>query len=526
VLADFRELEPGRTLSADVCVVGCGAAGITIARELANSRTSVIVLESGGLQFDPAIQSLYAGTQVPDYFALDASRFRLLGGTTLVWGGWCAPLQELDFERRDWVRHSGWPIGLAELLPYYRRAQAYCQLGRYRYEIGEWPTVAKEALDLDPARLAHRIWQLSPPTRFGETYIAELTSAANLHVLLHATAVELVSDESATAVTGVRIRDLGGRTATVRARVYIVACGGIETTRLLLASRGVEEAGIGNRHDVLGRYFMEHPHPDAGAVVVTGDAGRLRAYVGRRTGNEQRVVGFGPSRTAQARHGILNSSIAIGDATRGDPSDGLASLLTISRSFEARRWPESLGSHVMNMLRDLDDLFSEAWHRSTDGEVRGYFLTARTEIAPDPANRITLDRELDALGMNRVRLEWKASRLDRVSVATTMRLLAEEFGRLGVGRIRVNELLYEDDGRWLENLSWFGHHMGTTRMSRSPGTGYVDADCRVHGIGNLYIAGASVFPTSGYANPTLTVLALTLRLVDHVRGTVLARGSV
>lgn len=523
MITDFRQLESGGTLQGDVCVIGGGAAGITIACEFMNDKASVIVLESGGQQFDAVVQSLYAGSSAHEYFSLETSRFRMLGGTTSVWGGWCAPLEELDFQARAWVPHSGWPITRANLLPYYRRAQSYCQLGRYRYDVSEWPAVANDALALDPAKLSHRMWQLSPPTRFADTNGERLKRAANVTVLLHATAVELMTNGTATSVTGVRIRDFGGREATVRAAVYVVACGGIETTRLLLASNRVAPAGIGNRHDVLGRYFMEHPHADAGGVLLSGDARRFRVYPERKAGDEQIVVGFGPSEKAQARLGILNSSIAIGADSRGEPSEALASLMSMSRSFGNGKWPENFGSHAKKVLRDLDDVFREAWLRSRDRAVSGYFLTARTEVAPNPENRITLERDRDPLGMNRIRLEWRASALDRTSVAATMRLLAEELGRLGVGRVRVNELLLENDGRWMENLSWFGHHMGTTRMSRNPGSGVVDGDCSVHGVANLYIASASVFPTAGFANPTLTVLALAIRLADHVRGTALRK---
>jgi choline dehydrogenase-like flavoprotein len=195
--------------------------------------------------------------------------------------------------------------------------------------------------------------------------------------------------------------------------------------------------------------------------------------------------------------------------------------MKLSRAFNERRWPESAGTHIVNVLRDLDDVLHEAYSRSTNREVRGYYLTARTEVAPDPNNRITLDRARDALGMNRVHLDWQVRALDRLSVATTMRLLAGELGRLGVGRVRVNELLFEEDGRWSENLSWFGHHMGTTRMSSDPRSGVVDADCRVHSIDNLYVASSSVFPTGGFANPTLTILALAVRLADHLKSVAL-----
>ncbi|MGH8129898.1 MAG: FAD-dependent oxidoreductase [Steroidobacteraceae bacterium] len=517
MLLDFREAAVPELLQTDLCIVGGGAAGIAIAREFVGSGWSVIVLESGGLAPDPRIQDLTKGQNARGDFTLHESRFRLFGGTTSVWGGWCAPLDELDFVRRDWVPHSGWPITRRELMPYYRRAQGLCQLGAYRYDVTDWPGLAATTLGLNPAKLSHRLWQLSPPTRFGETYRRELAEARNVTLLLHATATEIVSRENAEAISEIRIANLEGRHGRVRARLYVAACGGIETPRLLLLSRRVEAAGLANRHDLVGRFFMEHPHPDAGGVLISGDVRRFEPYVRRSVDNERIVLAFGPSPDAQRRLRILNSSIAVGGPLRFGPTEAWDSLSKLARAVEQGHWPASAATHVQNVLRDLDDVLREIYRRRTTAPVRGYTFTARTETAPDPANRVMLSEERDALGQQRTRLQWRLGSVERNTVAQALLLVAAEFGRLDVGRIRLNELLLQDDARWSENLSWYGHHMGTTRMSETAQTGVVDADCRVHGLANLYIAGSSVFPTAGFANPTLTILALSLRLADHLK---------
>lgn len=517
MLLDFRDDAVASELQADVCVIGGGAAGIAIAREFISSGWSVVVLESGGLDLDREVQDLNKGTNARGDFTLHKSRFRLFGGTMLVWGGWCAPLDELDFQRRAWVPDSGWPITKQDLLPFYRRAQALCELGPYRYDVTDWPALAKTTLALDPAKLGHRLWQLSPPTNFGEVYRSELRQAGNVTVLLNATATEIVTGESAAAVSEVRFSSLLGRRGRVRARAYVVACGGIDTPRLLLLSNRVEPAGLANRQDLVGRFFMEHPHPDAGGVMVSGDIGRFRSYVERMAAGERIVLGLGPSADAQRRLRILNSSVAVNGELRFEPTEAWDSLTKLARAAGERRWPDSAGTHVYNVLRDLDDVIREGYRRATHGPVSGYSFIARTETAPNPANRVTLAEERDALGLRRARLDWTVGALERRTVETTMRLVAAELGRLGIGRVRINELLLEDDARWSENLSWFGHHMGTTRMSETAKTGVVNPDCRVHGIANLYVASSSVFPTSGFANPTLTILALALRLADHLK---------
>lgn len=522
MLRDFREDGSGSAIEADLCIIGGGPAGIAIAREFNGTRHTVVLLESGGLKFDRDIQALHRGTNEGGHFSLHRSRFRMLGGTSYVWGGWSAPFDDIDFRVRPWVAHSGWPIARDMLLPYYERAQPLCELGPFRYRVSEWTETAADALVLDANKLEHKLWQISPQTHFGNTYAGELEAAPNITVLLYATATEIVTTENAAAVSEVRFATLGGRRGTVRARAYIIAGGGIETARLLLASNRIESAGLANRHDVVGRYFMEHPHADAGSVYLFKDATALRPYFERKAGDPQLVVGLGPSERAQRRLEILNSSVAIRGPLHFEPSEGWDSLIKLSRAAGDRRWPDSAGTHVFNILRDLDDVLREGFRRSRGKEIQGFSLLARTETEPNPANRVILDRERDALGMPRVRLQWSASRLDRVTVEKTMMLVAEEFGRFGIGRVRLNELLLADDQRWTGNLSWYGHHMGTTRMSTDPRSGVVDPDCRVHDIDNLYVASSSVFPTAGYANPTLTILALALRLADHVRTKVLA----
>lgn len=517
MLIDFREAAAPELLDADLCIVGGGAAGIAIAREFIDSGWSVVVLESGGLESDARVQELNQGEFPGGGFTLHESRYRQFGGTTSVWGGWCAPLDALDFERRDWVPHSGWPISRDELTPWYGRAQELCQLGEYRYDVAEWPGLAAAVLPLDAAKLSHRLWQLSPPTRFGEVFRVELVGARNVTLLLHATATEIVARENGQTAREVRIANLEGRRGRVRARYFVAACGGIETPRLLLLSRSVQTSGLGNRHDLVGRYFMEHPHPDAGGVFIDGDAERFEPYVRREVDDERVVLALGPSGRAQQRLRILNSSIAVAGPMYLGPMEAWDSLIKLARAAEQGRWPASAPTHALNVLGNVDGVLREAYRRRTAKPVRGYRFIARTESAPDPANRVMLAEQRDALGQQRARLQWQPGGIERVTVAKTMMLVAAEFGRLGIGRIRLNELLLEDDTRWNENLGWFGHHMGTTRMSETERAGVVNPDCRVHGLANLYIAGSSVFPTCGYANPTLTILALALRLADHLK---------
>ena len=204
------------------------------------------------------LRSLYEGENVGrHYYDLDKCRLRYFGGTTNHWSGWCRPLSSVDFEAREWIPHSGWPISLDDVTPFYGRAQEFCQLGRYGYDRAfleiEVPT--QPILSFDDGRLVTLAYQLSPPTRFGELYRAELKAANRVSVYLNANVVEIETDAVPRGVRAFRVATLTGARFTVVARRFILAAGGIENARLLLCSNSVMAAGLGNGRDLVGRIF-------------------------------------------------------------------------------------------------------------------------------------------------------------------------------------------------------------------------------------------------------------------------------
>src|SRR3989442_12313117 len=243
---DVRHIAGGTELGCDLCIVGAGAAGITIARELADSKLSVLLLESGGLQLDSHTQDLYSGENSGRPYPIRDSRLRYFGGATNHWWGWCRPLDQIDFEEREGLRHSGWPLSRAELDPYYARAQRICQLGPFRYDTAFWA----ETIGIKPFSLGGRvdsaILQFSPPTRFGEVYRNDLRRSTNVRVLLNANLVGLELAPGSAVVRRARVATLAGKRFAIRVRQLVLAAGAIENARLLLASNDVQRAGIGN----------------------------------------------------------------------------------------------------------------------------------------------------------------------------------------------------------------------------------------------------------------------------------------
>jgi choline dehydrogenase-like flavoprotein len=516
MFVDLNDSDEDQMIASDICIAGAGPAGITLALALQREgRLSVVVLESGGLDFDQDSQDLYRGRVVGlPYYDLDATRLRYFGGSTNHWGGWCAPLDEIDFERRDWVTLSGWPFGKQQLEPYYRQAQGICQLGAYRYRANEW-RAGNRFMSLLPGKLEHRIWQFSPPTYFGRRYREPLAASRQVQVVFHANVTDIVLEPGFEQVAELQVRTLSGRTARVRARAFVLACGGLEIPRLLLSSTRQLASGIGNRHDLVGRYFMEHPHVVVGSFVTCRDPVHFRAYQRPRKGDDDVLAGLGPTPQAQERLGILNASCQLRPVL---PKDTGVEPDIMSRRPEkdlparlARESPayRQLAQALCPIIADRNEGQSE-----TSGFMF-FDLVVRAESLPLPHSRVSLTAEQDALGLRRLALDWRLADEVKRTARETARLVAEELGYLDLGRAHLESWVLHDDG-WPSDLTGGNHHMGTARMSDDPTRGVVDWNCRVHGIGNLYVAGSAVFPTSGWANPTLTVVALALRLADHL----------
>jgi choline dehydrogenase-like flavoprotein len=508
---DALSLPDGTELAGDICIVGAGAAGIAIAMEFLGTPTRVVLLEGGGFDLEAPVQALYRGDVVGrPYYPLDATRLHYFGGTTGHWGGYCAPLDPIDFTTRAWVPHSGWPITRAQLDPFYARAHPLLDLGPFDYRSSYWEQTdaRRTPLPLDRTVLEEKVWQFSAPTRFGSKFRRALVDAPNVHLYTHANVVEVVANDSARAIDTVQVRQFDGRTLRVRAAQFVLACSTMQNVRLLLASNARAAAGLGNAHDQVGRYFAEHLEMPAGTAVLMRpqsmqhyayDFGVTKARAELRLTDAQQ----------QARR-VLNATVAL------DPAPESGNALS---TFEAES-PEDVELYRRETKDSLTaDMRSIAQSYDAD-RVRAkpfFTLTTRQEQAPNPASRITLSGERDALGVPRARFDWQLTPLDKHSMRTLYTRVGREFGRLGIGRVQLRDWLLGDDDTWPSLVSGGWHDTGATRMHDDPKRGVVDAQCRVHGIGNLYLAGAGVFPTAGSANPTLTLVALALRLADRLK---------
>ena len=508
------------TTKADVCIIGAGAAGIALALAFVGSQHRVTVIESGGFDYEDDTQLLAAGECIGRaYYQVINSRLRMLGGSTNHWQGECAPLDAIDFEQRPWVPYSGWPITLEELEPWYTKAQSLMKLGDFDYDPHEIKPADTESLTFDYRRIQRKNWRHSrPPLLFGATFSDALQLASNVDVHLHANFVGFDMDSNARRITGVRFASLAGHRGYVQATVCVLAAGGLENPRILLNSMRDVGRVIGNSHDLVGRFFMEHVNIVAGEMLTTND--NWRAEFGPVQLNDEfasnRLV---LSARQQKADRVLNSAASL--ASRGSSrarSLGYGALHKIKQDLVRGQIPDRLGHHISRILNDLPGVVSGLLERHDES----LWVAIEGEQAPNPKSRVLLSDQRDQLGMQRLALDWHLSEIDIQTMQRLLYHLGHEFGRLGYGRLRREPALLHT-GQLASQIEVQGgyHHMGTTRMGQSETEGVVDSNAKVFDTDNLFIAGSSIFPTGGCANPTLTIVALTLRLAEHLQRHVL-----
>ena len=526
--------------SADLVIIGAGAAGITLAREFANTSTSVLLLESGGMERDEAQQDLYKGS-LPGLqtLPLHVSRLRYFGGSTNHWAGWSRPLEPEDFGRRNDWPESGWPVTRSTLDAYYPAAAQLAELGPTSFDdLGFWQRqkggALLKALPLITDRLRTALFQVSPPTRFGERYRQELAAAKNISVLLGANVLELLPGKPA-AGSGLRVGSLvactdSGRQIRITGKQFVLSVGGIETPRILLSSNQIHVNGAGNEHDLVGRYFQDHPWLTTGAVVRYGSAidqpRDWPLYFNSTDLAGAKVFGaLTPNPAKAIEAGIGGFRLWLQPSLVS--TKGMDALRQTYAELSAGKLPDRMSEHVGSVLADWDVIANNAYKTAFKtnkelldvgaGKILGMSIDLNFEQRPRLDSRVTLGKAVDRFGIRRVEVDWRLGDEDRRTAATALQWVAEAFGQIGLGRTRITHGLQRGKP-WPEELIGSSHHMGTARMSAAPEKGVVNADGRVHSIANLYIAGSAIFPTSGYANPTLTIVALALRLANHLKG--------
>ncbi len=529
---DARELASDTELEADICIIGGGAAGIAVATQFAGLPLRVALLESGGQEFDYETQLLYDGDVVDDtHFDLTICRLRQYGGTTNHWSGTSRPFGDLTFRPRPGLPDSGWTLPLSELEPYFKRAHSLCRMeGPYRYDMEYWGRFDGSRMF---ERLDCQLYQRADSMKFNQAYDPLLKGAKNVTVYFFANGLEFESNEAASQVKSLTFGCLNGKRHGIKSRYFVLSSGGIENARLLLLSDEPRKNGLGNDHDVVGRYYSEHP-----AMGIAGEFVPSIKFL-----RPEFFFDLNPERNAAAKNANLRPRLTLKPETVLAeqlnqclfdlvhvflPSAGVESTKALMDHTSNWSIPDGLGSHIANIARDWDHVIDAVYKTAMEEqsglintlrETAGILVALEMEQSPNPESRVSLSDSTDFFGQRKVTVDWRMNSADKDRARRAMEIFAAEVGAAGLGRVRS---LLDDSPAWPDapypdGLYAGWHQMGTTRLHDDPKKGVVNRDCRVHGVENLFVAGSSVFPTVGIERPTMNIVALGIRLSDHLK---------
>ncbi|MEZ5823250.1 MAG: GMC family oxidoreductase [Geminicoccaceae bacterium] len=490
----------------DVCICGAGPAGISLALRLAEQGKDVVLLEAGGLEYEDVSQELYQGESGGlEYFDLDITRVRQFGGSSNHWGGWIRELEPNDYLARPQAPMSGWPIRFEDV-------DAYTQAAGKMIEIEDLERIrGEEALPYEEKMEGFEsiLFTETKAVNFGEKYRQDIEKSQKIVCLYNCNVLDLVLDDSLqTARHAVCAAYENPDRFEVRARYFVVSMGGIENARFLLNANNQIKTGIGNERDNVGRYFSEHTdvwvgsyfmregvyNPYDGALIVTPD---------RQTGIDRETLRYclyfgGAERELRLDAGSIRSKIEK-LACQSDIGIDIWRLL---------RWRRKAGQ--IHCTEEFDDI---------EGFPQFGQINVTTEQALNPASRVTLADQRDRFGLRRTRIEWNLTELDYHTLRTAVLDFGEWLAGNDIGRVRMAQWL-SDEPPTLPSIRVdhvaHHHHMCTTRMADDPQFGVVDANCKVFGTSNIYMAGSSVFATGGFGNPTYDLVKIALRLGDHL----------
>ncbi|MEX3772716.1 FAD-dependent oxidoreductase [Pseudomonas sp. MYb118] len=461
----------------DICIIGAGPAGITLALRLAGQGRQVLLLEGGGREYSQDSQDLYQCPSTGLEVYAEETRLRYLGGTSNHWSGRCRPFEASDFNTGPPVRLPGWPIAFAEMQRHLAEAMAIVDLA---------PNASFKAINasLDGADFEADRFLLSPPTRFATKYARELNETEGLEVFIHCNCVDLEFDSGTGRIAAIVVSDYQQRRERVKARQFILATGAIENARQLLNSESLAAGGIVTEGGLVGKCFMEHLNVELGTFIL-------------KDGQEKNSREYFTTDAFVAQHRAGKGNVAI---------SLVSEVKTYGRTAAIKSFFENL---ICDIGVEQKIEFITKFDCPGDGVI-GTLI----EQFPNLNSRVSLGPERDALGMRKATVHWELSPADRDTVKSIGLEMAKCFADTGLGLVKLEQCVYDETVPL--KLNPHAHHMGTTRMASAPEFGVVDENCKVFGVENLHIAGSSVFATGGASNPTMPLLQLTLRLAEHI----------
>ncbi len=510
MITDISDLN-SQSYSSDVCIIGAGPAGISLANKLSiNNKLSVILIESGDFEYDKTTQELYTGKIIDNLppVALDLSRLRYFGGTSNHWGGSSGPFDDIDFKKRDWIDLSGWPISKQDIDEFYKEAHQVMGTGDYSYDP---TTLANDSgvnlMKFTRSDVEHRFRKVKA-TRFGIEFRKRLVESKNVQVILNANVVNMDFDSNK-SLNFITVQSLKNKKINISSKQYVLATGGVENARLLLSSK------LADSLPLLGRCFSFHPRLQTGTIITnyTYDSDKV-PYHWQSSQGKRVKYNLVLSEAVQKKEKLANYAAILNEIPLN--SAGIDALRRIKHNDDKQE--SSLGSDIATIFGDLGNVADYFKRKASNYKISAFNVITYVDQIPNKESRVVLGDDVDQFGMRKSKILWQYFDDERDSIYRFNQILARELGHSNIGRMQISEQLKDDEEfkKLLRGNSGGGHQIGTTRMSASVTTGVVDENCKVHNVNNLYVAGSSVFPTGSWMNPTITVVALSLRLADRL----------
>lgn len=471
-----------KSLSSPICIIGSGPAGISLALSLAEKGIQSIIIEAGPLEPSSKKPLLKGHTFSGMWYNPQGSKLMQVGGTSGHWAGYCAPLDDEDFNGNDIFNTSTWPFSKSELNPFYQKASAILEIEPYNYQAVVDEQEGYYKWNLQPDYLQEKVWHFSPPVRFAKKYKKQIEASDKIDLLYNSCGIELLKNKEG-KYSQLKVRTLQGAEFVIQSSYFVLAAGAVDNARFLLNNKTDHPNGLGNQNDLVGRYFADHFHLlDVGTFLIHHQQANSKLY--------------------------RNSSYK---------KCSQAAFIQIPKKIRAKNkwpnlvfrleWDKDLNETGNNLVANLNKL-------SGQKDIRKASITVMGEQAPNFDSRISLIDQQDDYGMPFINMHWHFEQSDLDNYKACLMYFAREVAAQNLGRV------YYNDKFWTQNLTkqLYGgnHHLGTTRMATKASEGVVDEQLKIHNCGNVFVAGSSVFPCFGSANPTFTIVALSLRLAEHL----------
>jgi len=501
----------------DLCIVGAGPAGITLAIEMASAGTRICLLDAGDEHYSIESQELYKPQYKAEFYEdTTFNRLRMLGGSSNHWENNTSEFMPNDFLKKDWIPNSGWPISYEDVGPFYIRAAIYCQTDTDEYDSQKWherlnrtdPLINVEGMITGIGKAS------LPPTRFYDVHKSKLHSLRNITVVKNANIIDVTANMDISKITSATFSNYKNVRFEIDASKFVLAMGGIENARMLLIFNEKYDNKLGNSNQLVGRYFMDHPLLRAAKLYsnTDKDMGLLteQKVVGRKV-----ILGF-MQHTDESilANKLINLRMPIFKASSLQLSDGIESMHVLKEAISQGDLPENILKHLLNTIKDADEINESIIRKLFNTKVLSY-VDEFEEQLPHFDNRIALGYEKDRFGLKKHTVHWRFHDEDFALAWESLKSVASQLAMNNVGRLRIMEEFQQRLQN--EKLYVSHHHMGTTRMAENATEGVVDSNCKVFNTANLYVAGSSVFTTGSHVPPTLTLVALSIRLANHFK---------